>query len=286
MKLLAAILLILTSASACSRPTSHKHPQYVGSTPVDRVVRDFLDITTKDSLDFIRWNLVIRADSYDLDCQYGQSKGGTPGFIHEYKAGFSGSLRKEGNYYYLDYQGRTCALAIINENLLQLLDENKNILAGNGGYSYTLSIDQPTKSDQFNLPTSHDPLPPVLVFEGRTRCAELSKAVGMGHTSECVKLKWYFIFYTDSTTGQPTYFLEGGRGYRRETMEKGKWEIAHGKDRRIIYKLKLQNKPWSLYLLKGAENIWFFVDPEGNLLVGDEDFAYTLNRRKEEHPPL
>ncbi len=43
---------------------------------------------------------------------------------------------------------------------------------------------------------------------------------------------------------------------------------------------------YSLYLLKGDDNILFFVDPNGRLLVGNEDFSYTLNRRKEEYAPV
>jgi hypothetical protein len=38
----------------------------------------------------------------------------------------------------------------------------------------------------------------------------------------------------------------------------------------------------SLNLLKGDDNI-LFVDADGRLLVGNEDFSYTLNRREEEY---
>jgi hypothetical protein len=34
-----------------------------------------------------------------------------------------------------------------------------------------------------------------------------------------------------------------------------------------------------LYLLKLDEHILVFIDAQGKLLVGDEDFSYTLNNR-------
>jgi len=33
-----------------------------------------------------------------------------------------------------------------------------------------------------------------------------------------------------------------------------------------------------LYLLELDENILMFIDAQGNLLVGNEDFSYTMNR--------
>jgi hypothetical protein len=98
-------------------------------------------------------------------------------------------------------------------------------------------------------------------------------------------MKWYIIFYTDSLTGKPSYYLKGGIGYRKETMEKGKWQIIN-KDGRIIYQVIPDDQPYSLYLLKGDDNILFFMYPDGHLLVGNEDFSYTLNRRKEEYLPV
>ncbi|MBD0280018.1 MAG: hypothetical protein ICV81_18940 [Flavisolibacter sp.] len=99
-------------------------------------------------------------------------------------------------------------------------------------------------------------------------------------------MKWYFLFYTDSVTGKPSYFLMGGMGYRKETMAKGKWQIVTKPNGRIIYRVYFDKWVRSLDLLKGDDNILFFIDAGGRLLVGNEDFSYTLNRRKEEYPPV
>jgi len=49
------------------------------------------------------------------------------------------------------------------------------------------------------------------------------------------------------------------------------------KDGRIIYKLHSDNNE-VLHLLKIDDNILVFTDQQGKLLVGDEDFSYSLNK--------
>jgi hypothetical protein len=268
-------LLIVICFSANSKETV-----YVGSTPADPDVRDFLGISLIDSIDFIRWNVVIRSDRYDLNCHYGLSKPSTNGFNGEKKVMFSGPLSKQGNYYHLQRGNKTFYLLEINSNLLHLLDKNKNLLVGNGGYSYALNSSTPVKNDQFNLPLKKTPMEYLMAFQGRTPCQELSTLLGRETSPACDKMKWYIIFYSDSITGKPSYYIEGGRGYKKETMEKGRWEII-GKNGRIIYKLDIEKRPYPLYLLKADDNILFFTDAQGNLLVGNENFSYTLNRTKD-----
>jgi hypothetical protein len=101
--------------------------------------------------------------------------------------------------------------------------------------------------------------------------------MGRKTSSACNKMKWYLVFMIDSLTGKPTHYLKGGRSFKMESMERGRWEIVKKNDK-IIYKLNPANYPRSIYLLKADENILFFTDAEGNLLVGNEDFSYALNR--------
>jgi len=259
---------------------------YVGSTPAHGEVRNFLGISLTDSVDFIRWTLDIYPDSFELQCRYGVSKPSTPGFVNEKRASFNGRLTKTKDGYSLQHKGKQLSLLQVNNDLLHLRDRNNNMLIGNGGYSYALNSTTPAKTDQFNLHSVQSTLKYPLDFEGRTPCQELSRLLGLNKGEACNKMKWHIIFYTDAVTGEPSYFLKGGIGYRKETMEKGKWQIIKGKNGRIIYRVKPDNEAYSLYLLKGDDNILFFTDPEGRLLVGNEDFSYTLNRRKEEHPPI
>lgn len=77
----------------------------------------------------------------------------------------------------------------------------------------------------------------------------------------------------------------GGMGYKKETMARGRWQIVTERDGRIIYRVYSDKWTRSLSLLKGDDNILFFIDADWRLLVGNEDFSYTLNRRKAEYPP-
>ena len=66
---------------------------------------------------------------------------------------------------------------------------------------------------------------------------------------------------------------------RKEGGKKGSWEITKGKNGRITYQLNDEKGKGFLYLLKLDENILAFTDAHGNLLVGDLDFSYMLNKR-------
>ena len=80
MKALLTIMFILVAA--CIQA---KEIKYTGSTPAGPEVRRFLGIPLADSVDFIRWVLVIDNNQYVLDCNYGISKPNTPGFINDGK---------------------------------------------------------------------------------------------------------------------------------------------------------------------------------------------------------
>ena len=166
----------------------------------------------------------------------------------------------------------------LNNNLVHLLDKNKTMLTGNGGWSFTLNNNAPVKTDAFNLPTKKEQPEPFMVFEGRTPCTDMSVPFSLRKDPQCQKLKWLLLFYTDPATGKPTYYLSGGMGYKKETMDKGTWEIVQGKNGRLIYKLYHEKRGMNLYLLKAGETILVFTDREGNLLVGNEDFSYTLSK--------
>ena len=269
------LILLLTCLYSCS---SGKDRTFIASTPAHIDVREFLGISLTDSIDFIRWKLVFNDINYTLNCEYGIGKPNTNGFIDEKRVNFSGKVNRNGNYYALQQGNRTMWMFEINNNLIHLLDKNKAMLIGNGGWSFTLNNTAPVKTDVFNIPTKKIHPEPFMVFEGRTPCKDASSTYSLRNDASCYKLKWLFLFYSDPKTGKPTYFLTGGMGYKKETMDKGTWEIIQGQDGRLIYKLYHEKRQIHLYLLKAGETILVFTDPEGNLLVGNDDFSYTLNR--------
>ncbi len=134
MKIICALFLLFFNLFA-----EGKGVIYIGSTPANTVVKSFLAIPLSDSIDFIRWKLEIDDHKYQLSCNYGIGKPNTNGFIDGgKKIELTGNYRKEKNYYYLQINNKILVIAMLNDHVLHLAGENKNLLIGNGGWSYTL----------------------------------------------------------------------------------------------------------------------------------------------------
>lgn len=252
-----------------------KEKTYVGSTPADNVVRSFLGISLSDSVDFIRWWVTIDGEKYNLKCNYGIGKPGTPGF---WNGGnwmkLSGSITRNGNYYSFENNGGRLMVLQINPTLLHLVDENKNLLVGNGGFSYMLN-NKTAPTDQLNVLSAQEQLSDSMTFQGRTLCSDFSiNPPG----ANCAKMKWNIVLYTDAVSHNPTTYLLNRN--RFDAGKKGTWKIITTKSGRIIYELAPEHGSISTHLLKLDDNILLFIDAKGNLLVGNEDFSFTLNRKR------
>jgi hypothetical protein len=275
------ILLVLTVTGYSAQA---QDSVFVGSTPAHPEVRTFLGISHHDSIDFIRWKLVLHPPTYQLACEWGLAKPGTNGFSNGKETAFAGTILLDGFLYRLVRNEKTLHLQRINSNLFHLLNKNRAFLVGNGGYSYVLNSASPAKSDEYNLLQKQPVFTNVMAFEGRTPCQELSKFLGLNKGPACNKMKWYILLYSDSLTRKPTYYLKGGRGYRKETMQKGNWSIVKGKNGALMYILDPEKKNAAVHLLRVDENILLFTDPDGNLLVGNQDFSFALNRTVDKEP--
>ncbi|HKP32166.1 MAG TPA: hypothetical protein VJT83_05545 [Chitinophagaceae bacterium] len=275
----AILVLVALFALSC---TNAKPTVYVGCTPEHQDVRSFLGIPLKDSVDFIRWNFIINGDQYELDATYGVGKPGTPGFYKDHKAVFSGKIEKQGHYYLLHKENRTFWLQEINPNILYLLGKNKDLLIGNGGFSYTLQIAGASKTSDFFGVSEKPTNKSVLYYEGRTPCTAMDSMQGLQKGPSCNKLKWYLAFYRDPVTGKPSHYLQNGGGYDWHIMYRGKWEIIEEKNNRINIKLTPDDSHPPLYLVRLNDDLLYFTDAKGNLLVGDTDFSYVMNRREKE----
>jgi len=271
MKIINSLLFVLLSILNGNA----KENTYTGSTPAGFSVRLFLGIPLKDSIDFIRWQLILDDKHYTLNCNYGISKSNTNGFINGgKKIMLSGAVSKEENYYRLQNQNKSLKIAEINRNLLQLLDTANKLLAGNGGWSYTLNNTTPFATDQINTKAQQTVLKDSVIFEGRTPCS-VPGVIPEG--TLCYKLKWLIILYSTADIDRGTYKVIG-TAYRKNGGRTGSWKSVTGKDGRITYQLNDENSNSFLYLLKLDENVLIFTDEHGNLLVGNEDFSYTMNK--------
>ena len=272
MKIISSFILIILFASCASG----KERTYIGSTPAHPVVRSFLGIPIPDSVDFVKWKLTIQDEKYVLQCRFGIGKPNTDDFINGGKTiELNGQLRKENNYYYLRNGNKILKALELNADLLHLLNEDKSLLVGNGGWSYTLNMDKPSGTDRANIFSKQILLEDSMSFQGRTPCHDFPEI----HPSpNCIKKKWLVVLYADSKTNQPTtYHLNGNS--RGEGGTRGNWKIITSQDGRIIYHLYSDKENASIFLLKLDENILVFTDEHGKLLVGDKDFSFTLSRK-------
>jgi hypothetical protein len=135
--------------------------------------------------------------------------------------------------------------------------------------------------------TSRLPLPAgptvVGVFDGRTPCQEMAKQLNEKTIPECIKIKWRLVLYQDAKTHEPTTYKLEGFVYRNPPRE-GKWAVTRGTKsdpQAIVYQLDPDKPDRSIYILKGDDNVLFFMDKDKNLMVGGSDFSYTLNRTGE-----
>ena len=169
------------------------------------------------------------------------------------------------------------SLLKLNENLYHSLDSNQQLMVGNGGWSYTLSNLKPVKTDQLNFFSQASSITDSIIYEGRTPCG-VPGIIPEGMT--CYKLKWHLVFYSDAPANENGDYKLFGTTYRKEGGRKGHWQIMHGKDNRIIYRLNDEQEKAFIYLVKADDNILLFTDASGKVLAGDHDFGYTLNKVK------
>ena len=84
---------------------------------------------------------------------------------------------------------RILNLAEINNDLLYLLNAQKQFLVGNGGWSYALNNEQPMGTSVLNF-YSKTVFPDTIAFEGRTPCRGLDD-----ERPDCYKRKWLIVFF-------------------------------------------------------------------------------------------
>ena len=262
MKIITSILFILFASCVNGKAV------YIGSTPANSSVKTFLGIPLSDSVDFIRWKLVIGGDRYSLHCDYGIGKPNTNGFIDPKTFDIHGKLAKEGDHFRLYNNHRTILLAALNAHVLQFANADKSFMTGTGGWSYTLfssgeALPIDIKPKQIALKDS-------MVYQGRTPCSGFSNQ-GLSVSPNCYKLKWAVVLYT--ANGKPTSYKTRGTAFRDAEPKTGKWYFKNGMG------WMDGSSSQRLYFIIPDDNILLFTDAKWNLLQGDEDFGYTLNRK-------
>ncbi len=251
-----------------------KEIKYTASTPAGQAVRDFLGISRPDSIDFIRWYITIRDNKeFNLSCSYGISKPNTNGFIDEKKIELKGSVNFRDKILTLSCSGRILSILVLNDNVLHLINNDGSMMVGNGGWSYTLNAMTKVPAPEVYVQQQSVSFKDSILFEGRTPCKGIEEMMTGVHRPDCYKKKWLVYLYKSSSgAASGTYRIGSTAG-----AYTGKWQINQSAGK-IIYRLQLNNGR-TLSLLQVDKNIVYLMDTKGELMVGDHDFSYSLNRR-------
>ncbi|MFT3704992.1 MAG: hypothetical protein QM802_21680 [Agriterribacter sp.] len=253
-----------------------KEMNFTGSTPAATVIRSFLGIPLTDSIDFIRWKLTFKNNNYTIQCNYGIGKPNTPGFINGgEKITLSNTWSMDKNIFLLKNGNKMLKIVRINDFLIHFLNTDNSLLVGNGGWSYTLNNMHVQLSKDATMKAHAATIKDSVAFEGRTPCG-VPGIIPPGKL--CYKLKWFVVLYANEQQNETGTYRLYGTPYRKEGGRRGIWKMTTDADGRTGYTLYNENEEAFIYLLKLDEKILVFTDAAGNLLVGDEDFSYTLNR--------
>lgn len=117
------------------------------------------------------------------------------------------------------------------------------------------------------------------IFEGRSPCW-ISRRMNADMAGDCDHLKWQLILFRNIVTLKPATFLLTTEMFDGKPL-KGKWAIIRGTKndpKAVVFALNYGQPGQVLYLYKGDENVLFILDEKRELLTGDQDFSYTLNR--------
>jgi hypothetical protein len=283
------LMLVFSMATTGNLSINKSAFSVVGSTPGDGAIKQMLGLQPDAVIDFIRWDLQFNSDqSFTLAIHYGENQPSTLGFK---QGGIQQKI--EGNYqvsatehwqelYTLkSSDGKVVLnLAAINANIFHILDYQNLLLVGNAGWSYTLN----RKSVQSGGATKFKPsgtqsAEAKLVFEGRTPCQEFTILhPEMKASPDCFKIKWRLILHRDAKTGLPASCTTRNIVDNQPRDVVGTWDLLTT-PRANIYQLNLPGLQDPILLMEADTNILYFLDDKQNLLIGNKDFSFTLNRK-------
>jgi hypothetical protein len=267
---------------------------FVGTTPAGASVRQMLGVAANAEVEMMQWKLELQPGSrYRLHIDYGMTNPGHPGF----KPASVRRLSQEGSFT-TEASGKSLRLAgggpatihfsRISGDVLYLMDSAGTLVnASREGWSYTLvRADRAEKNPAPNLimnqPDMSYSIDPVskgkdvyAVFEGRTPCQGIARELGLAKSIHpgCHKAKWRLTLFQDPETLSPAGYKIEGTLFRRNAR-KGSWKYVTG-DPAV---LELSGDT-PLYLRKSSENVLFLLGQSRDLMIGNADFSYTLNRR-------
>jgi len=293
-----AALLALVAVVLFTRPlTSVASPNagvFSATSPCGEFAKSFLRIPAGEKCDRIKWQISLyESGKYLLKREWGFHVDNRT-YLPKDTTSIEGVWKtvKGGTNYPVVIQldvGKPSSIsfALVDQNILHVLDGDNKLAIGDSGASYTLSRDQKSSviaSGNHGSTAEQNPAPQAM-FSGRSPCREVAEELNRSVPSDCFKLKWALTLRRDPETLAPTtyhlrgslYWTDGGPEHPRE----GKWKITRGtktNPNAVVYELEAFGKDGPILLLEADRNVLFFLNKHGNLLIGNDDFSYTLNR--------
>jgi hypothetical protein len=306
---IAGLLAAVLAGHSVEFPAASQVPpasEFVGTTLCGPEVRAFIGGLPGDApCHAITWRLTVKfstgpAHTWQLAAKYGVPARTNPNAMVEGPAvSLQGTWRALAGtraapaaaIYRLTREGapRPLSFAAVHTDLLHLLSDDGTLMVGDGGWSYTLNraarAEQPGEISRApDMSYTISPLatgPAVFgVFEGRTPCRGISRQLKLPEIDGCLKVKWRVTLYRDPSSAAATsYKIESS--LHRQRAREGTWKLLRqssaGSDSEV-YHLDATATEGAIRLLKGDDNVLFFVDERFSPLIGTADFSYTLNR--------
>jgi hypothetical protein len=307
-----AILVVLAcrTLTLSATPNAGSDPslfgEFIGTTPCGQPIRQLLGLSSDIEPEIMEWKLTFYQDPktdapsrYDFRCEYGLTAPNKPGIaikiktLHRHGSWSMGKgIKSNPNSIVYELHG-AISFFQVDSNVLHVLNSDRTLMLGTSGWSYTLSRteraeklvkpglaqSQPEMSYQISALATGPTL--FAVFEGRTPCQGIARELKIPVHAASTKTKWRVTLYQNPETRQPTTYKVEGSLHRREARQ-GNWTITRGTQNdseSLVYRLAATESEPALLLLKGDDDVLFFLDQSLNPLVGNAQFSYTLNRR-------
>lgn len=284
-----AFLALVGVASFRQSVASPSVAVFSGTSPCDAFAKPFLRIPTGENCDRIKWQLSLDdSGKYVLKREYGYHLDNRT-YLPRNTTSLEGVWKTVVNRVVLDHgKPNSLSFALIDQNLLHPLDATQNLAIGHSGASYTLSRERKSSALAAGnyVPATEQNLATQTVFSGRSPCRELAKELNRAVPGDCFKLKWKLTLNRDPKTLAPTTYQLKGTLYHDDVRSishprEGKWTVIKGtktNPNAVVYQLDAFGTDGPIRLLKADDNVLFFLGNDGSLLIGNEDFSYTLNR--------
>jgi hypothetical protein len=292
---IALLLCIVTGVGAAATKESQTSPvaTFIGTTSANAELLQFLGAPPGTHAELIEWSLSLTSSStYTLRASYGLTRPNYPGIQEDRR-----DVDRQGTWTavkgtksnasadVIDLGG--LAFVRVGSSIVHALTADRSLMIGSGAWSFSLNRSEaaepmpdpslPTGGGEGSYTISPLATGPTVygVFEGRTPCQGVARALARTVAPGCARLKWRLTLLQNPADQKPATFKLEGSLFRSDRLE-GMWSISntgivtlHGPDRAPL-----------VSLLEVDDDAMMFLDRSGNLLVGNASFSYTLERRK------